>query len=261
MFTFNSTRDMGSMSGKSKFYKNKTKEEIKKDLLERRKKLGDYFGFDGTKIIVPYQNLDKHKEGHYENVTEMVSDILIDDPNCDLWNLDIPCDIMIIENSLKGVMMAYPVADCPVVMATNGDVIAFAHCGAKEIDRFLPYKVIDALRSVKDIDISDINVLVGPSASKESYIYETYPKWAKNPVWDMCIEEVDNGYSIDLKKTIKLELKYAGLKDCYIDSRDTITNDLFYSNYAAFHGKEDKSGRFLVGAGFKNKEKILRKSR
>ena len=45
MFTFNSTRDMGSMSGKSKFYKNKTKEEIKKDLLERRKKLGDYFGF------------------------------------------------------------------------------------------------------------------------------------------------------------------------------------------------------------------------
>ena len=30
MFTFNSTRDMGSMSGKSKFYKNKTKEEIKK---------------------------------------------------------------------------------------------------------------------------------------------------------------------------------------------------------------------------------------
>ena len=37
MFTFNSTRDMGSMSGKSKFYKNKTKEEIKKDNVEESK--------------------------------------------------------------------------------------------------------------------------------------------------------------------------------------------------------------------------------
>ena len=143
---FNSEVKNGPMSGNSKLYENKSKEEIISDLLKRRKELGKEKGFDGTKIIVPYQNLNKHESGHVEDVTEFVSDTLVDNQNADLWDYDIPCDIMLIRSNLNGIALAYPVADCPVVIAETSDAIALAHCGAKEIDRLLPKNVIESFR-------------------------------------------------------------------------------------------------------------------
>lgn len=256
---FNTTRMVGPMSGNIKFYENKTREEIKEDLLKRRIELGKKIGFDGTKILVPYQNLEKHAEGHYEDVTEFAYETISNNPETDLWNYDIPCDIMLIRSSLKGVVLAYPVADCPVMMALAGDTLALAHCGASMIDRLLPVKVLEVLEKETGIDKRNMSVRFGPSASSDTYIYETYPTWATNKsIWNTSIKEKDDGFHIDMKNAIKIQLMEYNIFDYKLDDRDTITDRKFYSNYAANHGDTSKDGRFLVGTYFED-TKVLRK--
>lgn len=255
---FNSTRLDGPMSGNKKFYnENMTIEEIKKDLLERRKKLGEKIGFDGTKILVPYQNPSKYEEGHYEDITDSISDVINKTSDYDLWNFDIPCDVMLMRSQLRGVVLAYPVADCPVVIANTSDMIALAHCGAKEIDRLMPFHIIDAIKKETKANEEDIEVYIGPCAKKKSYVYETYPNWAtrKNNMWRHCINEEEDGFHIDLRKAILIQLINKGIKYIEINSLDTITNPLYYSNYAASHGDNEKDGRFLTGVYFKEKVK------
>lgn len=253
---FNSKVKNGPMSGNSKFFDGKTKEEIIEDLLKRREQLGKEKGFDGTKIMVPYQNLSKHESGHIEDVTEFVSDTLSDDSNKDLWDYDIPCDIMLIRSNLSGIAIAYSVADCPVVIAETNDWVALAHCGAKEIDRYLPKNVIEGFREKTDAKPDDIKVSVGPCPYEDTYIYETYPNWATNPLWKEYIKEEKDGFHINMRDVIKLQLLDSGIKlsNINFDKRDTISDPHFYSNYGAFHGMLNKNGRHLVGV-INNKSK------
>lgn len=252
---FNSTRIDGPMSENKKFYSDSmTREDIKADLLERRKKLGEKYGFDGTKILVPYQNLEHHDAGHYEDVTDLMTEITHDDPDTDLWDFDIPCDIMMIRSELKGVVLAYPVADCPVIIAKAGDTLALAHCGAKEIDRLLPMQVISAVEKHTGIDRSDMIVRIGSCANRHTYVYEAYPNWATSDMWGTCIEEKEDRFHIDMRGAISLQLRASGIIDCLFNERDTITNLKLYSNYAAHHGDETKDGRFLVGTYFAEKK-------
>lgn len=253
--TFYSTRIDGPMSGGKAFYnENMSREEIIKDLKRRRELLGSKVGIDGTKMIVPYQNLKMHKEGHFEDITERISDILVDDPNYDLWNLDIPCDIMLVRSSLKGVVLCYPVADCPVVIVKTDDTIALAHSSAACIDRCLPMQTVEAIKSVSNNQ--NIQAYVGPCAGS-AYVYEEYPNWAKNDNWKNFIEDTKDGYKIDLKSAVVAQLKSMGVTDIRVSNIDTITDSRFYSNYAYRHGEEDKNGRFLTGAYFcKEKAKV-----
>jgi len=258
MEKFISTREFGPMSGGKAFYdESMSKEEIEKDLLERRKKLGNYYGFDGTKILVPYQNPSLYESGHYEDVTEQISDKLNEDAEFDLWNLDIPCDVMLIRSNLTGVVLAYPVADCPVVIASTKDIIALAHCGAKEINRMVPLSVIDAVRNITDAKSSDIDVYVGPCANEKSYIYETYPNWATESFWNKYIKETANGYHIDMRSAVLKQLIDTGVHRVHMNMEDTITSPEYYSHYAKCHGQEDKNGRFLVGAFHEGKIKKI----
>lgn len=258
--TFYSEVSNGIMSSKKDFYPNMSKEEIIKELKKRRIELGKLKGFSGKKMIVPSQDIElkKHNNGQYEDVTERVMDILSDNPYYDLWNLDIPCDIMLIRSNLKGVVLTYPSADCPVVIASSNDTIALAHTSAVHIDRNLPNLLIDSLRKVSNCKDDEIKAYVGPCAG-ESYIYETYPSWAKNDDWKYFITETTEGYKIDLKKAVYKELKDSGVKDITISSVDTIIDSRFYSNYAYKHGFEEKNGRFLTGAYFTGKTKLLKK--
>lgn len=146
---FNSTVIDGPMSSRNSFYKdNMTREQIIKDLKKRRIKLGKKIGFDGTKIIVPNQNLSLHKEGSYEDITERLIDLLFEKPDYDLWNLNIPCDIILIRSYVRGVILSYPVADCPVVILNTNDTIALSHCSSICIDRLLPMQTVDAIKKI-----------------------------------------------------------------------------------------------------------------
>ena len=257
---FYSEKCDGPMSGIKSFYREGiTRQEMIEDLKFRRKLLGQKYGFDGTKLIVPYQNLSLHKEGYCEDVTEMVSDILNDNPNFDLWDLDIPCDIMLIRSSLKGVVLSYPAADCPIVIVGTKDTVALAHCSSVCVDRELPMQIVDAVSKVGCANEKDMFAYVGPCAG-EAYIYREYPNWAKNENWKYFIEDSSEGYKIDLKGAVKSQLTRMGLSNIYVSPIDTITDDRFYSNHAYMQGQSEKNGRFLTGVYFPQ-EKIKIKTR
>ena len=254
---FNSTKIDGPMSSNKTFYKKEmSREEIIKDLRKRRIELGKKIGCDGTKMIVPHQNLSLHNEGHYEDVTERVIDLLFENPSYDLWDLDIPCDIMLIKSNLRGVAISYPVADCPVIILKTNDTIALSHSGAICIDRLLPMQMVEVIKSVSN---GEINAYIGPCGG-DSYIYEEYPIWAKHDSWKYFIEDTQEGYKINLKDAVKYQLETMGIEDIRISPIDTIIDERFYSNYAYKHGNDSKNGRFLVGAYFP-KDKVKLKTR
>lgn len=256
---FYTTKNDGIMSSKGEFYSDgMSKDEIKNELLLRRKSLEKY-GIDGTKIIIPSQDLSlcRHKAGHFENVTEIVNDILNDDPYFDLWDLDIPCDIMLIDSKVHNVSLAYPVADCPVVVLRAKDTLAIAHIPSVCVDRELPIQLVDAICSVSKCNDAHVSAYIGPCAGT-SYVYETYPLWAKNEDWKHFITETVDGYSINLRKAIMSQLMRRGILNVTVSSIDTILHDDFYSNYAYNHGDVSKNGRFLTGACF---EKVKEKAK
>lgn len=254
---FTSMREDGVMSASKSFYKNTmSNEKIIKELKKRREIFGRKIGIDGTKIIIPYQNLEFHKEGHYEDITESVTDLLFENPNYDLWDLRIPCDIMLIRDKLKGVVLSYPVADCPVIILKTDDTIALSHSSAECVDRFLPMQIVEAIKQVSNS--TNISAYIGPCAG-EKYLYEEYPCWAKNDSWKYFIKDTNEGYKIDLKGAVIEQLKSMGINDINVSKIDTITDNRYYSNYAYTHGDITKKGRFLVGAYFANEKVKVKK--
>lgn len=263
---FNSNMTHGNMNTASRFYsEGMTKEEIKKDFLERRIKLGKEFGFDGKSIIIPTQknsnNSNLYPDGTYKHIK--LSDIAGYD---DLYDLDVPSDILMIDQNMPGIAIAYPVADCPVVIAKDIKKCAasLAHCGGEYIDRKLPQQVIDSLRKEYDSDPRNIIVYIGPHAHKESYYNEDgqIPTYVKNESnWDGCLEEDKKGrLHISLAKAIVKQLyeeKIPSGNIC-ISNIDTITNHLYYSNRASKIDKE-KSGRFYVGCFYEISDNDIHK--
>lgn len=243
----------GNMNMNQKFYPEyMTKEDIKKDFKLRRQLFGERNNFDGLKIIVPSQKSNanpqnNYKDGHYERITpDMINGYE------DLYDLDIYADILMIDDKLPNIALAYPSADCPIIFATDKihNVTAMAHCGAEYIDRELPSQIIDALRQETDVLPEYIDIYVGPHGKKESYAYDCYPKWAKNPsIWENAIvEEKDNLLHIDMEKAILKQLYNQNLhpENITICDIDTIKNPLYYSNSAARYD-QNKAGRFYQG--------------
>lgn len=268
----------GNMNTNKNFYpEGMTKEEIKKDFTERRIKLGRQYGFDGLKILTPIQkarpvlngktieeqqqllekyNL-KHPDGHYVRITK---DMI--EPYEDLYDLDIYADILMMDNSLSGIALAYPVADCPVIFAqdTKKNVVAMAHCGGEYIDRDLPVQLVDSLYEEVDSNPYDISVYIGPHAQEESFTYDRFPGFIQNEArWVDCLRE-DNGLiHINMDKAIMKQLEFRGvnLDAVYSSKFDTITNPKFYSNNRA-RFDDYKKGRFYTGC-FYPEQKVLRK--
>lgn len=248
--TFNTTILDGPMSERKKYYDNNlSRLEIEKDLLRRRIELGKRIGFDGTKILTATPYSDYYKYGKTIDVTDDVKGILETNPNYDLWDLDYMCDIMLVRSSLKGIVLAAPVADCPVVIASTKDIMGIVNCTSSDIDKELPIKLIDAIEKSVETKTSDIDVYIGPCAGT-SYNYINHPRWARNKVWNTTIEKSDEGYSINLRKTIMLELLKRGIQRITVSPVDTITNPEYYSHYATVNEIESKPGRILVGAYF-----------
>ena len=257
----------GNMNTNKNFYPDyMTREDIKADFKERRIKLGERLGFDGLKILTPIQKsrpnlsgkteeekialLNKYNSMYEDGHSVFITNDMIYDYN-DLYDLDIYADILMMDDSLRGVAFAYPVADCPVIIAEDkkNHVVSFAHCGGEYIDRDLPGQVIDSLYMNLDSNPSDINVYIGPHALEESFTYDTFPKFIRNEGnWVGCLRE-DNGLiHINMDRAIMMQLYQRGVSLDNINSvkLDTITNPMFYSNNRARFDK-NKAGRFYTG--------------
>ena len=189
----------------------------------------------------------KHKRGSWFEITRDYVEA-----NPEGWT-DIDEDILIVTDSLPGVVIGHPVADCPVVMAydTQQKVLAIGHCSAELVDKKMPMLVVDALRESYASRDEDILAYISSCAGK-SWTYDRYPSWAKDEkIWGEVITLADDGlYHIDLKKAVLKQLvdrKVGGIIDSPID---TITNPNYYSNSAARCNPE-KNGRNFAGAFFR----------
>ncbi len=161
--------------------------EVKKEFLGNRIKAGLKYGFNGKKIIVPYDN-DEYPKGHY-----FVADETIYNKDDDLWNVDIPADIVLLKKDNPGIVVAYPVSDDPVVIIEDQEngALALTHCDINKINNRIPAHAITALEKEVGSNVKNLKVYIGPNLKKENNIsYLFKPKNIKKHknIWENCIE-------------------------------------------------------------------------
>lgn len=240
----------GCMNTSKNFYpEGLSLEERKALFLEHRRLASASYNeeFDPKKIYVPKQN----KEGKAVELTRAMVEAYEDG-----WDLDIPGDILVITKDLPGVVAGFPVADCPVLIASDlkNGVTATAHCGAEMIDNYLPKLTIESLQSKYDSKLDDIYVYIGAHAGN-NWTYDSMPKWAKESFWEKtgAIKEKENGeFEIDLRKALLYQLNPNDFETFIVNNDDTITNPNYYSNSASRNDKS-KAGRQFIGAYYKKR--------
>ena len=248
----NTGNKYGTMTTKPCFYeKGLSFDDRKAIFLERRKMAAadNNYAFDPYKFYMPSQN----KEG---KAVELTKDMI--DAYEDGWDLDIPGDILVVTDKTPGVVAGFPVADCPVIIASDlkNGVTATAHCSADMIDNYLPKMTIEALQSDYNSKLDDIYVYIGAHAGN-SWTYDTWPRWAKEDFWEKtgAITEKDGIYRINLRVAMLSQLNPELFETFIINSDDTITNPNYYSNSAARTDKA-KDGRHFEGAYYQKTKRL-----
>ena len=254
---FETGKKEGIMSRNKKFYSEELSQvEINKIFLETRINAGNINNFDGKKMFqalqkTPTNNVD-YPDGKYIVLTDkhMKKD--------DYWYEELPADILIISNKYPNIVVGNQMADCPIVIAEDRllGVTALAHCGASYIDRYLPVQTIQALQKEYNSELENIYVYITSCASKESYIYDCYPKWATNKkIWENAITKKNNNYHIDMVAAIISQLKEIGITNIEYSNEDTVKSEKFYSHSAYAKGNESKKGQNFVGFYYIKEEK------
>lgn len=247
----------GIMSRNKKFYSDTlTQEEINAIFLKTRIKAGKINNFDGKKVFQAKQKTEtngvEYRDGTY---------IVLNEEHMkkeDFWYEDLPADILIISNKYPNIVVGNQMADCPIVIAEDRKLGAtsLAHCGASYTNRKLPIQTIEALQKEYNSKLEDIYVYITSCVSKESYIYDCYPKWATNKdVWKDAIVEKNNNYYIDMLTAIINQLRKIGINNITYSQEDTVTSPKFYSHSAFAKGNNSKKGQNFVGFYYIDKEK------
>lgn len=218
----------GTMTTKACFYENgMTFDDRKAIFLERRKKAAqDYnYAFDPYKFYIPSQNGECKA---VELTREMVESFK------DGWDLNIEADILITTNKIPGVVTGFPVADSPVIIASDlkNGVTATAHCGAKMINKYLPIRIVEALQSMYDSKKEDIYIYIGAHAGKD-WSYDKYPAFATEHFWEEtgAVKEVKEGdFRINMDKALLYQLHPEEYETYIINTDNMRTNPNYYSN-------------------------------
>ena len=244
---FETGNKFGNMNTAAKFYPEGYSANDRKAVHNiARRALGRDLDVDGRKMYMADQ---LHKRGTWKEIDKEYVEAY---PNG--WS-DISEDIVV--TKAPGVVIGHPVADCPVVMAydTKQKVVAVGHCSAELIDKKMPMLVADALYNSYRSKDEDIYTYVSACAGN-SWAYDKWPNWAKEEkFWEKYITEGKDGlFHIDLKNAVRNQLLDRNIAPNRIDVSpiDTITDDNFYSNSAAFNGQIQKNGRHFAGAFFKD---------
>lgn len=246
---FESGKEEGIFSLNRKFYPSYfTDNDIRKQFNEVKEKAGRRFSFDDKKIIQINQKTENnnivYEDGKYHIITEE------DLKEQDYWDSPIECDIMVITEKYKGIVVGHKMADCPILIIEDRKqgVTALSHCGVSYIDRSLPLQTLNVLIEKYNSNIEDLYVYIGSCAKKETYIYDKYPKWANNDnIWKNNIIKEEDGYHIDMIGAIKVQLKQIDDKKIYVSPIDTVLDENYYSHIASSKGNKEKLGQNFVG--------------
>lgn len=252
----NTGNKYGTMTTKACFYEDGMSFDDRKAMfLERRKKAAqDYnYAFNPYKFYIPSQN----GEGKVVELTrEMVESFK------DGWDLDIKADILITTNKIPGVVVGFPVADCPVVIASDlkNGVTATAHCSAKMINNYLPIRTVEALQSMYDSKKEDIYIYIGAHAGKD-WSYDIYPDFATEHFWEEtgAVKQVkEDDFRINMDNALLYQLHPEDYETYIINTDNTRTNPNYYSNSIYNHGKgkEEKNGMHFEGAYYQKVKRM-----
>lgn len=243
----------GIMSKNPKFYpENYTEDQIKEEFLTTRLNIGKKFRFNGKKILQALQKTDTNKLDYPDGTYHLITDEDIN--NDDLWYVEIPADILIIEEKHKNIVVGNQMADCPILIVEDRKqgITALSHCGAPYINRELPFQTAEALIKDFNSEADNLYVYIGSNSKKESYIYDKYPAWAtNNKVWDNNITNNNGKYTIDMESAIIRQLNELNINNITISPYDTVTSPLYYSHSAFVKGNIDKKGQNFVGFFYK----------
>ncbi len=252
----NTGNKYGTMTTKACFYEDGMSFDDRKAMfLERRKKAAqDYnYAFNPYKFYIPSQN----GEGKAVELTrEMVESFK------DGWDLDIKADILITTDKIPGVVVGFPVADCPVVIASDlkNGVTATAHCSAKMINNYLPIRTVEALQSMYDSKKEDIYIYIGAHAGKD-WSYDIYPDFATEHFWEEtgAVKQVkEDDFRINMDNALLYQLHPEDYETYIINTDNTRTNPNYYSNSIYNHGKgkEEKNGMHFEGAYYQKVKRM-----
>lgn len=276
---FHSTMNHGNMNCTASFYPNEMSQaEIRMNFDQRRYLLGKEMGFNGYRILTAIQKkrpvftgkteeeqeklmreyLGKYPDGHYVMVT---MDMVRMYP--DLYDLDIEADILMMNPSTPDIVLAQPVADCPVVFVedTKSHVVAMGHCGGEYIDRGLPGQIVDAVCHETGCKMEDVRAYVGPHIHVDDFTYDCYPPFAlHSDRWKNSIRTINGTIHIDLKNAVLMQLLERGVSLFHItcSTKNTAHDNLYSHSSSRFD--ESKSGRFYTGCFYgQETNKILMK--
>ena len=252
IYIFEGNQEDGIFSSHKKFYNSEdTEETIFNKIKEARIKLGKKHNFSGLKMFQVTQKMEDN------NLYPDNKAIIIDKSYMqkeDYFKEIIPADIIIISNNYKGVALAHRMADCPVLIIEDRKkgYAGIVHCGLYHINRGLPKEFIKAMINMCNSNPQDLYLYIGSHISKESYVYDTYPKLATNKnIWKDAIEKKDDGYHIDLLKAINNQIEEFDLAEVKVSNIDTASNNKYASHYATNHGNKSKIGQNIVGFYYK----------
>jgi hypothetical protein len=148
------------------------------------------------------------------------------------------------------------IADCipAIIFDPVNKILALVHLGFLNTDLQVVPKTITKLKKEYKSKLEDLVVILGPGASKNSFYYDSNIFKKINTDWGQFIKEreeskffIDNlGYNLK-------QIRDLGIpeKNVYYSTVDTVTDDRFYSHFAAYHKKvPDK--RFAICVGMCN---------
>lgn len=223
--------------------------------LERRKKAAadNKYAFDPYKFYMPIQN----GEGKAVELTREMVEAYEDG-----WDLDIKADILITTDKIPGVVAGFPVADCPLLIASDlkNGITATAHCGAAMINNYLPIKTVEALQSMYNSKKEDIYIYIGAHAGKD-WSYDRYPDFATEKFWEQteAVKQIkEDDFRINMDSALLYQLSPEEYETYIINTDNTRTNPNYYSNSIYNHGKgpEDKNGMHFEGAYYQKTKRL-----
>ena len=237
---------------------------LKAKFLALRVKAGHRYGFDGRKIIVPFDS-DCLEGSYFE------ADSSIYDKSDDLYNVKIPGDIIILTKDNPGIVMGYPVSDDPVIIAEDvkQGISALCHVNIDRISSEIPCQMLDLLVNEYNSNIEDLKFYISSNLKKKHNNLIFKPKYIKNNpnIWKGKIKKKNlelSGikdlickisnlfiYEVNQERAIVDMLVKKGVSpsNITVSESDTFANDILYSTTFANLVNEDKvRGKFLVGA-------------
>lgn len=251
-----STRANGPMTENPEFYPGKTAEEIKTDYTRRKDLIGVLHDFSGDKILIPREDEEfkfNYRVPLYDATDEVIS-IYEQNPNINLSDIEINCDIMLIRSKILSVIpniaMAHSTSDDPVLIITTPRTISIAYCDGKKIDSGFPRMAIDAIKAKTNTPFTDMGVCFGPFAQPVSLAKsDGLPEYVKNDeVWSNCIIQTDPELiRIDFEHAIRKQIADDVGRLLIFSNINTITDSRFYSDCASIKDPS-KKGKHLFGA-------------